>query len=170
MKIAKIYENLMFSVFEKNIKINNKTSKLYLIKKRAVVVILPILNNKKIILEKQYRLPADKVLYEIPAGNMEDKETPIVAARRELKEETGYTAKSIKKVYEFYSSPGIFNEVMHFFVATGLTPGKTHFDEDEDIKLEVVSFQKAVKMLKEGKIKDAKTIIAILYLHSLLKK
>lgn len=167
--LKKLYGNSFFNVFEKDFVFNKNNIKSYIIKKGNVVGILPILNGNKIVLEKQYRVPSNRYLYEIPAGHIEENETPIEAAKRELKEETGYTAKTFKKMYNFYSSPGLLTENIQLFVATGLKHGKRSLDKDEDITIKIMSFDKVVKMLKDGKINDAKTIIAILYIEKLLK-
>jgi len=135
--------------------------------RRAIVqhggsaVMLPFDEKKRVLLVRQYRLPARRFLWELPAGRLDPGETPLKAARRELEEETGYRAKTWKKLVSFYPSPGFLSERMTIFTATDLTPGEPHNMEDERIEMRWFSRREAQAMIGDGRIADGKTIIGI---------
>ncbi|MBQ6949513.1 MAG: NUDIX hydrolase, partial [Firmicutes bacterium] len=110
----------------------------------------------------QYRKAAEQDILEIPAGRREDQEDPLVAAMRELREETGYTARKFSHLTSFYATIGYCTEVIHVYLATGLTPGETDFDEHEAIELETYPIDELKQMIFDGEIVDGKTITAIL--------
>ena len=126
------------------------------------VGIIPILSDGRIVLVEQFRYAVRERLLEIPAGTLHKGETPLSAAKREIQEETGYAAKDLKKINIFYPSPGVTDEFVVIYKATGLKPSKLAADFDEDIKVKVVKLSDALRYIKEGRIKDAKTIIALL--------
>lgn len=133
--------------------------------KRAIVrhggsaVMMPVDDRGRILLVRQYRLPARQYMWELPAGRVDAGETPLKAARRELIEETGYRAKNWKKIAEFYASPGFLAEKMSIYLATGLTAGAAKPMEDERIETRWFSRKELHQWIKAGKIKDAKTMI-----------
>lgn len=121
----------------------------------------------KMIIEKQYRYAVDEVLLEIPAGKRDKGEDTIVTASRELEEETGYHSDDLKFLGSVYSSVGFCDEKIDIYLAKNLVKTKTSFDQDEIIELEYYTLEDVKKMIKEGKIKDGKTIAAIgLYMIS----
>ena len=117
-----------------------------------------------VLLERQYRHAAADYLWELPAGRIDKGEETLAAAKRELLEETGYTARSWKRILHFYASPGFVAETMTVFWARGLTPGLAQPEEDEVIEQHLVPLAKAVNMILRGIIQDAKTISSILWL------
>lgn len=119
-------------------------------------------DKAEILLVRQYRLPAQKFLWELPAGSVDPGETPLVTAKRELKEETGYRAKSWRKLAEFYPSPGFLSEKMSIYLATGLTAGDSQPMEDERLETRWFTARQVEQMLRNGKIMDAKTNIGFL--------
>ena len=122
-------------------------------------VMMAVDEKKRILLVRQYRLPADKYLWELPAGKVDEGETPLQAARRELIEETGYRARTWKKLVSFWPSPGFVAERMTIFLATGLTAGKATPMDDERIEAQWYTAKEVAEMIRTGKIADAKTII-----------
>lgn len=136
--------------------------------KRAIIqhtgsaVVMPVDDQGRILLVRQYRLPAAAYLWEIPAGRMDEGETPLQAAKRELREETGYTARQWKKIFSLYMSPGFLAEKMNIFVATALKAGPTQFMEDERIETKWFAPAEVDAMIQAGKIIDGKTIAAFL--------
>src|SRR5215472_15594464 len=136
--------------------------------KRAIVqhggsaVMMPLDERKRILLVRQYRLPARQYLWELPAGRVDEGETPLQAARRELIEETGYRARNWKKLAEFYPSPGFLAEKMTIYIATGLTEGVQTPMEDERIQTRWFSSAEIDRMIERGKILDGKTMIGFL--------
>jgi ADP-ribose pyrophosphatase len=127
------------------------------------VGILPLIRKDKIVLIKNYRLAAKKEMWEIPAGFLKKNEKPEIGAKRELKEETGFLAKRLKRICQFYFSPGYLREYMIVFKAEKLEKGKQNLEEGEMIKkVKIFSQKEVLKMIKNKKIEDAKTIIAIL--------
>ena len=114
---------------------------------------------------RQYRYPIDAVTLEVPAGKLDaPDEDPLVCAKRELSEETGYTAEHITKLTTIATTVGFSNEKIHLYAAEGLTPGKQHTDEDEFINVVKVPLAEAVAMATDGRIVDAKSVISILML------
>lgn len=144
--------------------------------KRAIVhhggsaVMMPVDERSRILLVRQYRLPARQYLWELPAGRLDPGETPMQAARRELIEETGYRAKKWKKIAEFYASPGFLAEKMTVFLATGLTPGEKKPMEDERIETRWFTSAELDRAIESGKILDGKTQIGFLKWKRYVKK
>jgi ADP-ribose pyrophosphatase len=136
--------------------------------KRAIVrhpgsaVVMPVDERNRVLLVRQYRLPAARFLWELPAGRVDAGETPLQAARRELAEETGYRARKFKKIAEFYPSPGFLEEKMTIYLAKELTPGKQTPMEDERIQTAWYSAREIDALIAAGKILDAKTQIGFL--------
>lgn len=129
----------------------------------GAAVILPILNQEHIILIQNERFSVGEVLWELPAGTLEIDEAPIVSAERELKEETGYTCRTIEPLLSFYTTPGFCNERMYAFVAYDLTRGDQQLEETEHIITSIFSWNEVLQMIKNGIIKDAKTITTLLF-------
>ena len=123
---------------------------------------LPLFDDGRVALVKQYRHPARRELLEIPAGRIEDGESPEMCAAREIEQETGFRAGSIEKLAEFYSTPGFCEEKLHVYLATALTPSSQALDHDELIEVVYLTFAEALKMAECGGIEDSKTIIALL--------
>ncbi len=133
-----------------------------IVRHEGSAVILVMDERSRILLVRQFRLPANRSLWEIPAGRLDPGETPLKAAKRELAEETGYRAKEWKKLVSFYPSPGYVGEKMTLFLATGLNEGEATPMEDERIETRWFKPREVDKMIGEGEIVDAKTIIAFL--------
>jgi ADP-ribose pyrophosphatase len=123
---------------------------------------LPLFDDGRVALVKQYRHPARRELLEIPAGRIEDGEAPEMCAAREVEQEIGFRVGRIEKLAEFYSTPGFCEEKLHVYLATDLTPSSQALDHDELIEVVYLSFAEAVKMAERGGIEDSKTIIALL--------
>jgi ADP-ribose pyrophosphatase len=126
--------------------------------------------SPRIILEKQYRHAAGRFLLELPAGRIDEGENALNAAKRELLEETGYSARSWKRVLHFWASPGFVAEAMSIYLARGLRPGPAQPEDDEVIELKLVPLEKAVSMVLKGTIQDAKTIAGVLWLDRQTRK
>jgi len=110
------------------------------------------------------------MMWELPAGRIDEGERELAAARRELLEETGYTARKWKKVLHFYVSPGFLDETMSIFLARDLKPGIAQPEEDERIRIRFFPLSVAVRMVTQGRIRDAKTIAGILWFAQSSKK
>lgn len=131
------------------------------------VVILAVEEGRpepRILLERQYRHAARQLLWELPAGRIDAGESDLAAAKRELLEETGYTASRWRRILSFYASPGFLAETMNLYQARGLRPGQAQPEADEVIHIRMVPLSAAVRMVMRGTIKDAKTISGILWL------
>jgi ADP-ribose pyrophosphatase len=122
-------------------------------------VMMPVDDERRVLLVRQYRLPADKYLWELPAGKLDEGENALQAARRELKEETGYKAKKWTKLASFYVSPGYVQEKMTIFLAEDLTAGEATPMDDERIQTQWFKRREIAEMIEDGKIEDAKTIV-----------
>ena len=116
-----------------------------------------------VLIERQFRHAAQQFLYEVPAGKMEAGEDHLEAAKRELLEETGFTAKKWTKLVKYFASPGFLGEWMQVFLAEDLTPGKAQPEEDESFELQFVPLSEMLRLIEAGKILDGKTIISTLY-------
>ena len=145
---------------------NGKISKRELIRHPGAVAVIPILDNGNILMVEQFRKPLERAIVEIPAGKLEPNEKPELTAKRELEEETGYQCQKLEHLISFYTSPGFADELIHLYVATGLSKAEHPLttDEDEFVHIVEVSLLDAEKMIATKQIYDAKTAYAILYL------
>jgi len=131
------------------------------------VVVLAVDESRstpRVLLERQYRHAANDYLWELPAGRIDPGEKALHAAKRELLEETGYTAAGWRRILNFYASPGFVAETMSVFLATGLRAGKAQPEADEIIHKRMIALPAAVRMVLRGTIRDAKTISSVLWL------
>lgn len=132
-------------------------------------VVIPLNENNELYMVRQYRKPIEQVTLEIPAGKLDQGESPEICAKRELKEETGLEAEEIKHLVSIHSTPGFSDEVLHMYVALGLTEGKSCSDEDEFISSEKFKVSKLVDMVLNHEITDAKSIIGILLADKIVR-
>ena len=135
----------------------------HVVRHPGAVVILPLVDDKHVCLIRTYRVAVDQWLLELPAGTLEPNEAPIVTAERELIEETGYRAAKVEHIHTFRMSPGILDEKMHFFVASQLTFDAPQRELGEQIDNHVISWSDIDSLLRDGKIEDAKTLVALLW-------
>ena len=132
------------------------------VKHPGAVAIVALDDQRNVLLVRQFRLPAGQVLYEIPAGTLEDNEDPEACAIRELQEETGYKPAKIENLGGFYTAPGYTTEFIHLFLANNLTESHLELDADEFIEAERAPFAEALAMIERGEIVDGKTILGLL--------
>lgn len=167
LKSEKIYEGAIINLRRDKVTVQDGTSYREIIEHNGGAVIAALTEDKKLVMVRQYRKPAGKVVLEVPAGKIDPGEKPMEAAVRELKEETGYTAAKVEFLSQFYPSVGYSEEILYLYLCTGLIPGETSFDENEAIDIEEIELDKLFKMAMSGEIEDAKTLIAILMLKAL---
>lgn len=140
-----------------------------IIRHHGSVVVLAVddsVSPPRVLLERQYRYAADAYLWELPAGHIDPGEAPAKAAKRELLEETGFAAKRWKRALKFFVSPGILDETMEVFLATGLTEGEAAPEDDERIQTRFFPLPEVLKMAQDGSIRDAKTLVSLFWLDS----
>ena len=134
----------------------------------GAVATVAITDDNKVLLVRQFRKAIEKVLWEIPAGKLEQGESPKDCAIRELKEETGYSANNIKLIHKFYTSSGFSNQKIYVYLATDLEKGQCCLDEDEFLELHEIDLNDAYEMINKNDIEDAKTSIGLLLAKELL--
>lgn len=153
-----VWTGKLFDVVIDTIKTDKLLERQYVKTNFEAVVVLPITDENKVVLVRQYRSPANDLLLEVPAGKTEPGEDFTCTAVRELEEETGYVSSNMVYLCKTYASPGISSEMYHFFAADGLVKGKAHPDEDEDTEPIELPFDEFVNLINSGKITDTKTI------------
>lgn len=170
MKTERIYEGKMVNLRIDTVELpNRKYSKREIVEHPGAVGIIPITEDGKIVLVKQYRKAVERFLYEIPAGKLEINEEPRETAKRELKEETGYDVGELEYLLEFFPSAGITTEKIHLFKATELTSGELVLDDGEFLEVLEVTFDEMDRMISIGDIVDGKTLIAFLTIKEAYK-
>ncbi len=164
MKEKKIYEGIIFDLVHKEVLINEKKYPRDIIRHPGGVGVL-CLKDEHILLVKQYRPAVDEVTLEIPAGKLEYDEDPMECGKRELNEEARIEADSLELIEEIYSTPGFCDEKIYIYKACGIRKALHELaqDEDEDLDSLWLPLEEAYRKVIERKIKDAKTIVAILY-------
>ncbi len=148
---------------------NGKTSSRVYLAHRGASAIVPIEGNN-IYLVKQYRYPIGRTTWELPAGKFEPGQTPLGCAKAELEQETGLRAKHWKKLIAFYPSSAFSTELLHIYLATDFTKGKRHLDADEFVTVKKFPLKTVYEKIRKGKIRDAKTLIALLLYRSFIEK
>jgi len=158
----KIFEGRVFDVTVDTVREHGQTYVRDVVHHPGSAVILPVFDDDTIALVKQYRHPAVKYLLELPAGTLNDRERPEVGAARELEEELGLVAGRIEKLSEFFISPGFLTEKMWLYLATDLRETQQRLEDDEAIEIVRLPIDRALQMITENEIEDAKTIIGLL--------
>lgn len=159
-----LYQGNILSLYKDEVEFpNHHKSAREVVEHSGGVSILAENDEGKILLIKQYRYPVDEVIYEIPAGKLEEDENIEECAKRELREETGYTAEKFKKIFEFFPTPGYSTETIYIFQAEKLKFVGTDLDEGEYIEVHPKTKAEIKQLFKAGKIKDSKTLIAVMY-------
>ena len=165
---TRVYHGRIISVDLDEVRFpDGSTGTLEMIRHPGASAVVPVLgepgDDPEILLIRQYRYAADQFLYEIPAGRLDPGESPADCARRELQEETGYSAGRVEHVFTMYTTPGFTDEKIHLFLATGLVAGQAHREADEFMELVPTRLSRALSMVEQGEIQDAKTALALLY-------
>ena len=158
----KVYEGRIFDFVTENITLpNGSNAEMAFIRHPGSTAVVPLLDENTVVMELQYRHPAGDYLLEIPAGTMEPGESPLECAQRELIEETGFRAQEFIKLGKIHIIPAYSDEEIHVFIANDLTQAKQDLDPDEIIEVVTYPLEQAVRMIDEGKITDALTILSI---------
>ncbi len=161
-----VYDGCLLKVHRDEVELpNGKISVREYIRHPGAVVVLPFLNNGDVILEKQFRYPADQVFIECPAGKIDPGENLEETARRELLEETGYTCETLIYLGKTYPGIGYTDEVIYLYEGHGLIHHEINRDDDEFLEIFQVPFEKAYRMVLAGEITDAKSVAAVLISH-----
>ncbi len=162
-EITNLYNGKIFNVALEKVTLPNGV-----IKDREVVrhpgasAMVPVLDDGDVVLVKQYRHAVNNYLWEIPAGTLEPDEDPVACAQRELVEETGYEATNFDKLTEILPAPGYTDEHIHIFLVTGLNAVEQRLEDDEILTAQPTPLNKAIEMITQGAIQDAKTIVGLL--------
>ncbi len=161
------YEGSFLTLYKDEIELpNGKCASREYIRHPGAACIVPLTDKGEVIMVKQYRYPLGKVMLEIPAGKLDKGEEPLACAKRELKEETGATAERMFYLGQLAVTPAYTDEVIHMYLAKGLSFGETNPDEDEFVETEIIPLAKAVNMVLNNEIIDAKTQTALLKVYA----
>ncbi len=165
-----LYQGRVFRLERENVALRNGvTVDLDIIRHPGASAIVPLVDEHRLLMIRQYRHAVGDFIWEIPAGTFDGDETPLTCARRELIEETGFAANSWQEMGAIYPLPGYSDEKIHLFLASNLIPARQHLDVDEVLDVHEVDFQQAVEMILNGDIQDAKTITALLMANRLFQ-
>ena len=164
-----VFRGKRFAVLKRIIDVNGNEIIRDVVSFGVAVAVLPIINDSKVVLVKQYRAPVNSWILEVPAGKVELGESPEECARRELEEETGYRAMRIEKLVSIYTSPGYSDEVLHIYLAKELVYVGAKPERYELLKVVVLPIDEAIKSILSAPIVDAKTLLALLFYTSLYR-
>jgi len=157
------YEGKVVKVDEDTVRLpNGREARREVVRHPGAVLIVPVLEDGRVVLIRQYRYAPDEVLWELPAGTLDRRaESAEACAQRELEEETGYRAEHWTFLTKFYTTPGFTDELMHCFLATGLTPAEQCPDTDEAMEVVLMPLTEALALAQGGEIRDGKTIAGL---------
>jgi len=162
-----IYSGKVIDLFIEEVELpNKKKGKREIVKHPGAVAVLAVTDEGKMLMVEQFRKPLEKTIIEIPAGKLEKGEDPLLCAKRELLEETGFSCKAMESIGSFYTSPGFADELIHLYFTDSLVKeGEQMTDEDEFLNVLEVSVDEAKEMMSKQKIHDAKTAYSVMYME-----
>ena len=164
-----VYNGKLFSFIIEDVTLPNQVrSELAWVRHPGSAAIVPVLDDGSVVMTMQYRHAVREYLLEIPAGTLDPGESPLKCARRELEEETGYVASGFTKIAQVYILPAYSNEKIHIYLARDLKPSRQNLDKDEIIEVVKYSPEKLKKMINDGSITDALTILSLQYVWEYL--
>ena len=159
---SRLYEGKILNLRVDQVQFEDGTSTIReVVEHRGAAAIVPILEGDRVVLVRQFRYAANSELLEIPAGTLEPDEDPEICALRELEEETGYKSREILKILECHIAPGYSTEKIYFYLARALVRTELKTEEDERIKIEVITIKEALDKMRNGQICDAKTVCGL---------
>ena len=171
IKGEQVFDGRLLKVFRDEVSVEEKrTAVREYIKHRGAVCVAPLDGEGRLWFVRQYRYALGRYTLELPAGKLEAGEAHLPSAIRELGEETGFTAGKIEKLGSLFPSPAYTTEEIHLYLATDLTPGDQHPDEDEYIQLIPLPLEEAVRRVMDGEIKDAKTQTLVLMINERMRR
>jgi len=163
-----LYEGQKIQLALQQVKLNDGSfAEREVVLHRGAVALVPMVDANHVCLVRNHRYSVGETLLEVPAGTIDHGESPEQTAPRELSEETGYRAERITRITDWLVSPGIMNERMYLFLCEGLSPGPTEHQADERLEPVVVPWDEALLMIKDRRIIDAKTMLALLLCDAL---
>ena len=167
-----VYDGVLLHVFRDEVSLpDGKEAVREVIRHTGAVCIVPLTENYEVITVSQYRYPHKCILLEIPAGKLDSKEEdPLEAAKRELREETGATAEKITELGLLYTTPAFVDEVIHIYLAQGLSFGEQDLDEGENLAVGRIPLDEFAQMIIDGKVPDAKTQAAVMRVWAMKQK
>lgn len=164
-----LYRGRIFTLDRDTVRFpNDTTAEMDICRHPGAAAVVPFLSDPlgdepQILMIRQYRYAAGGYIYEIPAGRLDGDETPAACAERELKEETGCSAEKFEPLTSILTTPGFTDEVIHLFMATGLTHGEPNREADEFVDLVIMRLSEALERISTGEIVDSKTAIALMF-------
>jgi 8-oxo-dGTP pyrophosphatase MutT (NUDIX family) len=166
-----VHTGKVFSLIRENVTLDNGvTTDVEFVEHPGATAVIPVLDETRIVLLKQYRHALKKYIWEIPAGTLDPQESELDCAKRELIEETGYSADRWHKLGEITPVPGYSDERLYIYIAMNLLPVERHLDQDEIINVHEVEFSDALDMIRRGEIQDAKSIAGLFLASDWLKE
>ncbi len=169
--MTSIFKGNVISLRTENVQLpNGEETVRELVHHPGAVAIIPVTEEGKIVVVRQFRKALEKTIIEIPAGKLEPGEQPEASAHRELEEETGYIAKEMTYMTTFYTSPGFADELVHMYVAKNLDIGVVNRDDDEFMDVLTITLEEAKALIQSGDICDAKTMYAVQYMELHINK
>lgn len=169
VKTEPVYEGSIIRVERLTVELpNEKLASRDIVRNSGAAAVVPFLDDQTVILVEQFRKPNEMVSLEIPAGKMDPGEDPLTCAQRELQEETGYCSGNFRKLIKIHATPAYSDEVLHLYLATGLTQGPCSPDDDEFLSVKNYPVAQVIKMIEEGVITDSKTVAGILFAARIL--
>ena len=159
----RIYQGRIISVREDTVRLSNgRLTRREIVEHGETICVVPLDDNNNVLLVEQYRKPTDQKLLEVPAGGMDEGETPEEATLRELQEEVGFTARRLQHLTTFWLTPGFCTERMHAYLATELEPSSLEADDDEKIRVMPTPLDQVFGLIQNNAIRDAKSIAVLL--------
>jgi len=159
-----LYHGKIVNLYVDNVRLpSGRTGMREVVQHPGGVTAVPVLDDGRLLLIRQFRYPIQKYLFELPAGKLDSNQPPLETMMRELEEETGYSAGAMEYECSFYTSPGISNEVIYLYTAHNLTPGPQRLEEGEHITVEATTLAECLQKIQTRQIADGKTILGILW-------